>query len=81
MLNGDDNDDLLDGGLGDDTLNGGNNSDTADYSARANPVTVTIGGTGGEPGVSESDTINADVENAAGGSGGDTLNGETAPTS
>ena len=45
VLQGNGGDDVLDGGLGADSLTGGGGADTADYSARTNPVNVTLDGT------------------------------------
>jgi len=61
---------------GDDRLSGGEGNDTVDYSNRTEPVTATIGGSGGEEG--ESDMILDDVENLIGGSADDTLTGNEA---
>jgi uncharacterized repeat protein (TIGR01451 family) len=81
LLDGGDGNDLLDGGLGPDTLVGGPGlDDTVDYSSRTDPVTVNLDGTSssgnagdGPPGAR--DTIESDVEDAIGGSGADTFNG------
>ena len=76
-LDGADGDDDLAGGLGADTLIGGDGiDDTADYSARVTGVVIALGGgaTSGAPG--EGDTIDADVEDALGGSGADVLIGD-----
>jgi len=67
--------DTLDGRGGPDQLVGGGGTDTADYSARSNPVTVTIG-TGADDGENaEGDDVTADVEVVTGGSGNDSLTG------
>src|SRR5207247_409487 len=65
---------------GDDTLSGGAGTDTVTYASRTNPVTATLGTASGngEPGLSESDNLNADIENLTGGSAGDTLTGSSA---
>ncbi len=75
-LNGAGGDDVLDGGSGADRLNGGSGTDTADYSARSQPVTVTVGSTwSGDGEAGEGDDVAADIEKVLGGSAGDTLTG------
>jgi Ca2+-binding RTX toxin-like protein len=76
------------GGLGNDTFNSGSARDGADimsggpgvdtvlYRQRTGVITVNLaGGTSTNGALGEGDTINADVENATGGSGADTLVG------
>ena len=79
-LQGGTGDDTLTPGPGDDTVAGGAGEDAVDYSDRTQPVTVTLGaaGLGGVAG--ERDTIAADVEDATGGAGNDTLIGTNATT-
>jgi Ca2+-binding RTX toxin-like protein len=86
-IRGGDGNDALNGGSGDDTflmeassdgddvIVGGAGIDTVDYSARANDLTLALDGTvnSGESG--EADTLGADVENAYGGDGDDTITG------
>jgi Ca2+-binding RTX toxin-like protein len=68
--------DLLDGREGADRLAGGDGFDLADYSPRAAPVEVDLDGEVGDDGeIDEGDTVLADVEDLAGGSGADTLIG------
>ena len=67
--------DTLDGRGGPDQLVGGGATDTADYSARSNPVTVTIGAGANDGENAEGDDVAADVEVATGGSGNDSLTG------
>jgi Ca2+-binding RTX toxin-like protein len=68
--------DSLDGGGGADTLIGGEGIDGANYSGRGGPVTVTLNVPGGDGEPGENDNVANDVENAAGGSGNDTLIGD-----
>jgi Ca2+-binding RTX toxin-like protein len=67
--------DTLDGRGGSDQLAGGGSADTADYSARTNPVTVTIGSGANDGESGEGDDVGSDVETATGGSGNDSLTG------
>src|SRR5439155_4973420 len=76
-LHGDNDNDILVGGLGADTLNGNAGTDTADYSARTNPVTVTLDGAANDGESGEGDLVSVDVENVTGGSGADTLTGNS----
>lgn len=82
VLRGGDGDDLLIGGDDADRMVGGPGTlDTADYTGRAQPVSVTIGGgpgdDGGKPdgGAGDRDTVTGSVENLTGGNGADTLIG------
>jgi glucose/arabinose dehydrogenase len=73
LLSGGDGNDTLVGGAGDDAMQGGDGSDFADYSARTQPVTVTVG-TGADDGTAgEADDVQVDVERVNGGSGDDNL--------
>jgi RTX calcium-binding nonapeptide repeat (4 copies) len=77
-------DDIVEGGPGDDywtagpgkdTFTGGDGSDRADYGARTAAVTITLDGQGDDGEAGEGDNVAADVENAFGGSGNDTIVG------
>jgi glucose/arabinose dehydrogenase len=73
LLSGGAGNDTLVGGLGDDVMQGGDGSDFADYTARTQPVTVTVG-TGADDGVAgEADDVQVDVERVNGGAGNDHL--------
>ena len=75
-LLGEPGDDTLAGNAGADTLSGGADSDTVDYANYTSPVTVDLDGGNGDDGIEgEGDSVAADVENAIGGSGADTLIG------
>jgi Ca2+-binding RTX toxin-like protein len=70
--------DTLDGGPGNtvsDTINGGSGLDTVSYASRGASVTVTLNGLGGDGEAGEGDIVAANVENATGGGGADTLTG------
>ncbi len=67
--------DTLIGGAGTDALSGGDGADTASYAERATPVTVTLDGLANDGGAGENDAVAADIENATGGDGNDTLTG------
>src|SRR4051794_5242077 len=71
-------DDDLIGGAGADTLAGGAGHDSADYSARLNPVNVSLDGAANDGEVGESDNVGSDVEAIVGGAGNDTLTGNDA---
>lgn len=63
---------------GADTFNGGAGEDTVDYSGRAIAVVVTMDGVAADDGqASETDNVAATVENCNGGSGNDTITGNT----
>ena len=80
-------DDTLTGGLGNDlfdeggspngsdTMAGNGGIDTVTYAARANGVTVTLDGTFDDGEAGEGDNVGADIENASGGAGDNTLIG------
>jgi len=73
-LLGNDGDDLLGGTAGDDTLDGGNGNDTVTYETTVNGVAVDLGaGMATGPEI-DTDTL-ADIENAFGGAGDDSLTG------
>ena len=69
-------DDSLNGGVGTDHLTGGSGRDTADYSDRAEVVAVTLDEVDDDGVPGENDQIDADVENARGGSGADQITGD-----
>jgi len=79
LLVGGDGDDLLKGGAGRDVLDGGAGMDTADYGDKTVSVLVTLSGATNAAvridGIIE-DTIR-DIENVMGGSGADTLTGDS----
>ena len=79
VLEGGAGDDELDGGLNKDRLIGGAGTDTASYASRNANVLIDLGGADVSGVAGEGDKIDADVENARGGSGGDTLNGSDGP--
>jgi Ca2+-binding RTX toxin-like protein len=72
---GPDGDDVLQGHGGNDTYSGGAGSDTVDYSDETAGVTASLDGVANDGG----DTIGTDVENLTGGSGADTLTGNSGP--
>jgi Ca2+-binding RTX toxin-like protein len=69
--------DTLDGGLGTDSISGGDGSDTVTYEERAGaqPITITLDGAANDGEAGENDAINADIEDAIGGAGDDTITG------
>ena len=71
--------DTLNGSLGTDVLQGGAGTDTVSYAGRANPVTINLDGLANDGEGGENDNVNADIENALGGSGADTLTGNEGP--
>jgi Ca2+-binding RTX toxin-like protein len=81
-LRGSNGKDTLDGGFGADDIDGGSNTDTLIYSARANPVNVTIGAGNGNDGGPEDqtgagrDTVHGDIEDVFGTELGDVLVGD-----
>ena len=79
VLEGGGGDDALDGGPNKDRLIGGAGTDTASYASRTAGVRIDLGGTDVSGVAGEGDTIDADVENARGGGGADTLNGSDGP--
>jgi Ca2+-binding RTX toxin-like protein len=81
ILYGDAGNDTFDQGAttdGGDTLNGGAGIDTVDYSARSIAVTIKLDGTATSGEALELDKVMADVENAKGGGGDDTIVGSAA---
>jgi len=74
--------DVLIGGAGADTLEGGDDLDTVSYEDKtgAQPVAISLNGVAGDDGEpGEGETIAADVENAIGSVGPDTITGNAAP--
>jgi len=73
--------DTLDGGPGTDTISGGDGIDTATYEERAGnqPVSLSLDGAANDGESGENDAINADIEDAIGGAGDDTLTGNAGP--
>lgn len=74
-LAGLDGNDTIDGGLGTDQIIGGAGTDTADYGSRSDALVITLDGKANDGKTGENDAINADVENASGGSGADKITG------
>jgi Ca2+-binding RTX toxin-like protein len=66
---------VLDGGAGGDALIGGGGRDRVDYSTRRAPVSVSLDGVVNDGGPSEGDSIDASIEDIAGGLRGDQLTG------
>jgi Ca2+-binding RTX toxin-like protein len=73
--------DTLDGGPGTDSITGGDGIDTATYEERAGnqPVSLSLDGAANDGESGENDAINADIEDAIGGAGDDTLTGNAGP--
>jgi Ca2+-binding RTX toxin-like protein len=69
--------DVLNGGADtlSDTINGGSGLDTVSYAGRSNPVTVTLDGIANDGEGGENDNVLANVENATGGGGADSITG------
>ncbi|MGH2905629.1 MAG: S8 family serine peptidase [Solirubrobacterales bacterium] len=80
-LNGNDGNDTLEGEAGADVFNGGNNTDTANYASRTAAETVTLDGTQNDGDTTNDtatkDNVKTDVENVTGGSGNDTITGQS----
>jgi hypothetical protein len=76
---GEEGDDLLDGGPDGDLLSGGHGRDAASYANRIKPVTATLDGAANDGAGNESDRIDDDVENLAGGFVDDDLTGSGGP--
>ena len=77
-LTGGNGDDTLRGEAGADTVKGGAGHDTADYSDRANPLTISMDDVAGDGEAGENDNVGSDVEVLVGGSGPDVLTGNAA---
>ena len=76
-VNGGTEGDWVDGGLGNDSLVGGGGGDLVMYSSHSQPVTARLDGVGPDGQAGESDTIASDFEYLLGGSGNDTLTGNS----
>ena len=77
-LVGDLGNDLINGGLGTDQIIGGAGTDTADYTGRTDALIITLDGVANDGKAGENDKIFADIENAIGGSGNDSITGNAA---
>ena len=60
---------------GRDTINGGTGEDRVDYSARTQPLFISLDGVADDGEASEQDNIGTDVEDVTGGSSDDTITG------
>jgi Ca2+-binding RTX toxin-like protein len=81
ILYGDAGDDTFDEGSapsGADVFNGGPGSDTISYAGRTAAVTISLDGVAHDGELGELDKVMADVENAIGGAGNDTITGSPA---
>jgi len=78
LLVGLDGDDDFDGGPGADLFRGGSGTDAVSYASRSTSVMVTFDGRANDGEAGEADNISADVEDAFGGEGPDTLIGNGA---
>jgi Ca2+-binding RTX toxin-like protein len=77
-LNGGNGDDRLFGGAGADDMTGGNDFDSAVYAGfGSNPRTVTIDNVANDGEAGENDNVHAGVEGVIGGSGSDTITGDS----
>lgn len=74
-LVGGDGNDTVTGGLGNDVINGGNGVDTAGYSGSSGGITLDLSVAGPQNTVGAGTDTLVSIENAAGGSGSDTLRG------
>lgn len=70
-------DDVLNGGGGANVISGGSGNDTADYSRRIAPVRVTLDNTSDDGEAGEHDNVMSDIETVLGGSGNDSLIGDS----
>jgi Ca2+-binding RTX toxin-like protein len=77
ILRGGDGDDTLMGDAGADTIQGGNGRDVADYFADTANIVIYLTGQAGVGGDAQGDRLSG-IEDAFGGSGNDTLNGDAA---
>ena len=71
--------DTLNGGTGADGIAGGDDADRVTYGDRTAAVTVTLDGAANDGQAGENDHVQADVENATGGAGDDSLTGDDGP--
>ena len=74
-LTGGDGDDTLNGGSGNDTLDGGAGADTASYTSATQAVTIDLAAGTASGADIGNDTL-SNIENATGGIGDDTINGD-----
>jgi Ca2+-binding RTX toxin-like protein len=77
-LVGGDGNDRFSGGPGNDIFTGSAGTDTVNYEDATQPVRVSLDGTA-DDGAGEQDNVGADVENATGGTGNDSLSGNPGP--
>ncbi|MBE2320592.1 lytic murein transglycosylase [Solirubrobacter sp. CPCC 204708] len=77
-VSGGNDDDVLVGGAGADRLSGDGGRDTADYAARANALTITLGDQPDDGELGEGDTVTTSIEAVIGGAGHDKLTGGAA---
>jgi hypothetical protein len=73
--------DTVDGGTGTDAIAGGDGIDVVTYEDRAGsePVTIALDGAANDGAPGENDAVAADVEDAIGGGGDDTISGGAGP--
>ncbi|MGH2905704.1 MAG: DUF6531 domain-containing protein [Solirubrobacterales bacterium] len=76
-IDGGDGNDTVDGGTGNDVLHGDAGDDTATYASREAPVNLSLDATANDGESGESDNIASDFEAIEGGSGDDTLIGNS----
>jgi Ca2+-binding RTX toxin-like protein len=69
--------DTIDGGPGTDGISGGDGTDTVTYEDRAGnePVAISLDGAANDGVAGENDAVSADIEDAIGGAGDDTISG------
>ena len=76
-LTGNGSQNYISGGLGNDTITGGGGGDFLGYWERSDSITIDFSsGTFGNTSIGESDTVDASIRNAMGGSGADRLIGD-----
>jgi Ca2+-binding RTX toxin-like protein len=73
LLNGNGGNDTLRGNLGGDVFNGGSGIDTADYSDRAQNLTIGLGTFADDGAAGEGDNVRTDIDVVLGGSGNDAI--------
>ncbi len=77
VLTGNDSNNAFDGGAGADQFHGLGGEDLVDYSTRSQPVSASIDGVANDGEAGEGDNIATDIEDLRGGSGNDTLTGNS----